>query len=820
MDARIRAEGLGSAEASTERGMQGAMTRIGLALLALLLAAALVTSLSGAAGAEDAENPTAASSTTTSSLGAAPAASNAAPDKNPLIVYSLEAVAFDDGTTVEGRFTFDSTMDCVSTCPEAYRDVAVTTSAGSTLPEATYSDRGLTAASGTVVLEVAAMDTGSEIFLTFVAPLGSALVVGLVPGSSFESHDGVQREVVSGQVVGVRPAPPPTTTTTTSTTTTTTTTSATTTSTTTTTTTLPAPVGAPTTTAPPTLVLPATTTTTVAPSAAATAVAPSTTTTTVAPPPPSPAAVVPPTTTTTSTTTPPPDPAPATVPDVTFVTPGSSDSTGEQGGRLTEPIVKVPRLEVVREITFPIVGPVGYYAGFGACRDGCRREHHGIDLMTYGWKGLPVVAAHDGVVTKINPDVGNGGCAVRIDGDDGWQTRYLHMNNDDPATDNGRGGFEHCIVPGLAVGERVEEGQLIGWVGDSGNAEGTAPHVHFEIRTPTGLPIDAYESLKASNRISFRRIDGQNPIELAVRVSGLAYPAGAGVTYVTSAVDVDPWFSSGVSSGRLDGPLLVTSVGSLSVATRAEIERLGPDRIVVVGDRIDDGVVSSLTELAPVIERVMVPLPMPVSSGDGIERAQPNIGNRIAPFSLVILEGTNGGDLETQVEPPAETVTDEDASAPAPHAAVPAGLIAEDAVQPVTPESVVQEPDPEAEKAEEAAAARSLAHVESLIESVPTLMLGVEHQPTEEETEAVGRSPYEVPKNAVRSGQLYHETEAGYVHKPASYPVQVGPVPEPASETTSLPNGGVIVVLDSDDLAATFAFLDSLVDAPVMPLWR
>jgi hypothetical protein len=394
------------------------------------------------------------------------------------------------------------------------------------------------------------------------------------------------------------------------------------------------------------------------------------------------------------------------------------------------------------------------------------------------------------------------------------------MNNDEPGTDNARGGFRNCIVPSLAVGERVEEGQLIGWVGDSGNAEGTAPHVHFEIRTPTGLPIDPYESLKASTRISFRRIDGRNPIDLAVRVSGLAYPAGAGVAYVTSPVDVDPWFSSGASSGRLDGPLLVTSEGSLSVATRAEIERLGPNRIVVVGDRIDNVVVKSLAELAPVIERVMVPVPMPVSSGDGIERAEPNIGNRIAPFSLLILEGTNGGDPETQAETPTETVADEDASAPAPHAAVPAGLIVEDAVQLVTPETAVQGPDPEAAKAAEVAAARSLAHVESLIESVPTLMLAVEQRPTDEETEAIGRSPYEVPKNAVRSGQLYHATEAGYVQKPVSYPVQVGFVSESASETRSLPNGGVIVVSGSDDLAATFAFLDSLVDAPVMPLWR
>ena len=786
------------------------MTRLRSTLLALLLAVALVASLAAVAGAQESlsANSDATASVTPPSTTAPTVEADQsdvddlsedlpAPEKSPLIIYRLEDVAFEDGGTADGSFTFDTTTECASACPNAYHDIRIVTSGGDVLPGTDYPDRAPSGASGAQALEVGAEGNASGLFLAFADPLGSALVVELTPGGSFESSEDGQRTIVSGRVVGVRPVPATTTTIT-----------STTTSTTTTTTTTPSPptttiatvVAGPTPTATPP---PATVT---VPSVTPAAVAPSTTTTTA----PRTVAPVSPSTTTTTTTLPPvPAADPVAVPDVIITTPSYDDTRETPSGRRTEPLVKVLRVQVVRDITFPIVGPVGYYAGFGACRDGCRREHHGVDLMTYGWKGLPVVAAHDGVVTKINPDVGNGGCAVRIDGDDGWQTRYLHMNNDMPGTDNARGGFAHCIVPDLAVGGRVEEGQLIGWVGDSGNAEGTAPHVHFEIRTPNGLPIDPYESLKQSRRITISRIDGRSPAQLATRVSERAYPNGATVVYLTSAVDVDPWFTSGVSSGRLDGPLLVTAEHSLTNTTRTELERLAPDRIVVVGDRIGTEVEKELVGMARSVERVMVPLPVPTVSSDGIERPEANVGNRVAPFSVLILDTVTSAEPEEPALPADAPlkVSDVAGAADGTESAVAEGLGEVEA-------------GPEGPKAVDAGAVRLRSQVQSLIESVPTLMLRVEASGSDEEPEPFGRSPYEVPKNPVRSGPLYHATEAGYVQKSAALPVRVGYEADEAREGEPIPNGGVIVIPDSDNLGATVTFVDSLVNAPPMPLWR
>jgi hypothetical protein len=780
--------------------MQALMTRLPSTLLALLLAVALVASMAAVAGAQEslgANSDATASATPPSTTAQTVEADESdvddlsrdrsAPDKSPLIIYHLEDVAFDDGGTADGSFTFDTTMECPSACPDAYRDIRIVTSGGDVLAGTDYLDRVPAGASDAQVLEVGAEGSASDLLLAFADPLGSALVVELTPGGSYESSEDGQRTIVSGRVIGVRPVPVTTTSTTT---------------------TLPALTPAPPTPTPAPPPTPAPAPAVTVPSVAPAAVAPSTTTTTaprtVAPVPPS-------TTTTTTTTTLPPNPAPdpVAVPDVTIVTPSYDDTAEPPSGRRTEPLVKVPRVQVVRDITFPIVGPVGYYAGFGACRDGCRREHHGVDLMTYGWKGLPVVAAHDGVVTKINPDVGNGGCAVRIDGDDGWQTRYLHMNNDLPGTDNALGGFAHCIVPDLAVGERVEEGQLIGWVGDSGNAEGTAPHVHFEIRTPNGLPIDPYESLKQSRRITISRIDGRSPAQLATRVAERAYPNGATVVYLTSAVDVDPWFSSGVSSGRLDGPLLVTAEDSLTNTTRTELERLAPDRIVVVGDRISTAVEKELVGLARSVERVMVPLPVPTVSSDGIERPEANVGNRVAPFSVLILDTVTSTEPEEPALPAdaALKVSDVAGAVDGSESAVAEGLGEVEA-------------GPGDPNVADAGADRLRSQIQSLIESVPTLMLRVEASGSDEEPEPFGRSPYEVPKNPVRSGPLYHATEAGYVQKSAALPVRVGYEADRAREGEPIPNGGVIVIPDSDNLGATVTFVESLVNAPAMPLWR
>jgi hypothetical protein len=61
-------------------------------------------------------------------------------------------------------------------------------------------------------------------------------------------------------------------------------------------------------------------------------------------------------------------------------------------------------------------------------------------------------------------------------------TWYIHLNNDTPGTDDGAGGPEAAYAPGLAVGDFVAAGDVIGFTGDSGNAESRVAHTHFELQ--------------------------------------------------------------------------------------------------------------------------------------------------------------------------------------------------------------------------------------------------------------------------------------------------------------------------------------------------
>jgi len=151
---------------------------------------------------------------------------------------------------------------------------------------------------------------------------------------------------------------------------------------------------------------------------------------------------------------------------------------------------------VVKAITFPVSGGARLVDTYGAPRSG-GRQHAGQDLM--GTKGTPLVAAVDGVVTRVRHDsTGLSGNSLTIRGNDGWTYHYLHLNNDSPGTDDGLNAFEHAFAPGLAVNVRVTAGQLVAYLGDSGNAEDAGAHLHFEIHQPDGTVVNAYESLRAA----------------------------------------------------------------------------------------------------------------------------------------------------------------------------------------------------------------------------------------------------------------------------------------------------------------------------------
>ncbi|MBM3696842.1 MAG: M23 family metallopeptidase, partial [Actinobacteria bacterium] len=114
-------------------------------------------------------------------------------------------------------------------------------------------------------------------------------------------------------------------------------------------------------------------------------------------------------------------------------------------------------------LVFPVVGRVTYSDTFYASR--YNGDHHAQDLM--GPKMLPVVAAASGRIEYVNwssnpndlrPDKC---CSLTLRHDDGWRTYYIHLNNDTPGTDDGKGWG---IAPGIRPGVHVQAGELIGWV--------------------------------------------------------------------------------------------------------------------------------------------------------------------------------------------------------------------------------------------------------------------------------------------------------------------------------------------------------------------
>lgn len=157
-----------------------------------------------------------------------------------------------------------------------------------------------------------------------------------------------------------------------------------------------------------------------------------------------------------------------------------------------EPTCDVP---FVYPLVFPVLGGSGVGSPFGAARDGGARLHAGNDL--FGTHLQPIVAAASGTITRLSADDGISGYRIGITHDDGWSTLYIHLNNDTAGTDDGSGVG---IRQDLRVGDRVEAGELIGWNGDSGNAEGTIHHLHFELHDPAGTPVDPEASLDAAIR--------------------------------------------------------------------------------------------------------------------------------------------------------------------------------------------------------------------------------------------------------------------------------------------------------------------------------
>ncbi len=140
----------------------------------------------------------------------------------------------------------------------------------------------------------------------------------------------------------------------------------------------------------------------------------------------------------------------------------------------------------------------------------------------------------------------------------GWQvttataTSHIHLNNDTPGTDDGQGGFQYAFAPGLTSGQHVEQGQFIAYVGDSGNAENTSPHLHFEIHETTSMSspsIDPYDSV-SNAPLASSLLPGSGLVRYEQDSSKIAY-AGTWLNFLTSG-------ASGGSYKYADSPASAT----------------------------------------------------------------------------------------------------------------------------------------------------------------------------------------------------------------------------------------------------------------------
>ncbi len=187
-------------------------------------------------------------------------------------------------------------------------------------------------------------------------------------------------------------------------------------------------------------------------------------------------------------------------------------TTGEafdyEAARQAEAEFQAQLLEGEPVSIFPVLGGGAFSSSFGAPRSE-GRLHKGNDI--FAPKGTPVLAVADGVVIGASTSPGGNCCWVKLKHSDGAHSVYLHLNNDTAGTDD---GAVLGVAEGIVKGAKVKAGDVIGYVGDSGNAEATPPHLHFEYRIGGTDAIDPHALLAAAPVVD--QLVGAVPVVAAV----------------------------------------------------------------------------------------------------------------------------------------------------------------------------------------------------------------------------------------------------------------------------------------------------------------
>lgn len=160
----------------------------------------------------------------------------------------------------------------------------------------------------------------------------------------------------------------------------------------------------------------------------------------------------------------------------------------------------------VAGFVFPLASKAEFIDSWGYPRmvgTASEHWHQGTDI--FAPYGAPAVAAENGVIQRLG-QASLGGNKLWVRGDSGMSYYYAHLS---------------AFAEGMENGRRVRAGEVVGYVGDTGNAKGTSPHLHFETHPAGGPVVNAYPLLRAAygNGPTFRAVVAE-PADTAEEPSG------------------------------------------------------------------------------------------------------------------------------------------------------------------------------------------------------------------------------------------------------------------------------------------------------------
>ena len=154
----------------------------------------------------------------------------------------------------------------------------------------------------------------------------------------------------------------------------------------------------------------------------------------------------------------------------------SSSSTASSSSSSSGSAAAAPAPAAISGFVCPVQGGASFIDSWGFPRSGGRR-HKGVDM--FNSRNTPLLAVVSGTVRFSSNSLG--GRSTYVYGNDGNKYYYAHLERH---------------PSGISSGSRVNAGDVVGYLGNSGNARFTSPHLHFEIRPGGGSAVNPYPTVR------------------------------------------------------------------------------------------------------------------------------------------------------------------------------------------------------------------------------------------------------------------------------------------------------------------------------------